>query len=50
MMRQRGELGSIKVYPFDRIGQAMRDLEAGPIMADYSSQNLKISDASQKTR
>jgi len=32
-MHQRGELGSIKVYPFDRIKQAMRDLEAGRIMA-----------------
>jgi ABC-type amino acid transport substrate-binding protein len=33
VMHQRGELGSIKVYPFDRIKQAMRDLEAGRIMA-----------------
>src|SRR6516165_7442363 len=33
VMQQRGELGSIKVYPFDRIEQAMRDLEAGRIMA-----------------
>ena len=27
-MRQRGEIGSIKVYPFDRIGDAMGDLAA----------------------
>jgi polar amino acid transport system substrate-binding protein len=33
VMQQRRELGSIKVYPFDRIEQAMRDLEAGRIMA-----------------
>jgi ABC-type amino acid transport substrate-binding protein len=33
VMQQRGEIGSIKVYPFDRIEQAMRDLEAGRITA-----------------
>jgi ABC-type amino acid transport substrate-binding protein len=33
VMQKRGELGSIKVYPFDRIEQAMRDLEPGRIMA-----------------
>jgi hypothetical protein len=33
VMHWRGELGSIKVYPFDRIKQAMRDLEAERIMA-----------------
>ena len=33
VMHRRGELGSIKVYPFDRIKQAMRDLQAGRIMA-----------------
>jgi ABC-type amino acid transport substrate-binding protein len=33
VMQQRGELGSIIVYPFDRIEQAMRDLEAGRITA-----------------
>jgi hypothetical protein len=32
-MQQRGELGSIKVYPFDQIEQAMKDLEAGRITA-----------------
>jgi ABC-type amino acid transport substrate-binding protein len=32
-MRRRGEIGRIKVYPFDRIGQAMQDLEAGRITA-----------------
>ena len=32
-MRQRGEIGSIKVYPFDRIGDAMGDLAAGRITA-----------------
>jgi ABC-type amino acid transport substrate-binding protein len=32
-MEQRGELGSIKVYPFDQIEQAMKDLEAGRITA-----------------
>jgi ABC-type amino acid transport substrate-binding protein len=31
VMQKRGELGSIKVYPFYRIEQAMRDLEAGRI-------------------
>jgi ABC-type amino acid transport substrate-binding protein len=32
-MRRRGEIGSLKVYPFDRIEAAMRDLEAGRITA-----------------
>ena len=32
-MQQRGEIGSIKVYPFDRIGDAMGDLAAGRITA-----------------
>jgi ABC-type amino acid transport substrate-binding protein len=32
-MRQRGEIGSIKVYPFDRIQDAMADLAAGHITA-----------------
>lgn len=32
-MQQRGELGSIKVYPLDQIEQAMKDLEAGRITA-----------------
>jgi ABC-type amino acid transport substrate-binding protein len=32
-MQRRGEIGRIKVYPFDRISQAMRDLEAGRITA-----------------
>ena len=32
-MQKRGEIGSIEVYPFDRIGQAMTDLEAGRIIA-----------------
>lgn len=32
-MRRRGEIGSVKVYPFDRIADAMTDLEAGRITA-----------------
>ncbi|MBV8811693.1 MAG: amino acid ABC transporter substrate-binding protein [Acidobacteriaceae bacterium] len=32
-MQRRGEIGRIKVYPFDRIEQAMRDLEVGLITA-----------------
>jgi ABC-type amino acid transport substrate-binding protein len=32
-MQQRGEIGSIKVYPFDRIGDAMGDLATGRITA-----------------
>ena len=33
VMQKRGEIGSIKVYPFDRIEEAMADLEAGRITA-----------------
>ena len=33
VMQQRGEISSIKIYPFDRIELAMRDLEAGRITA-----------------
>jgi ABC-type amino acid transport substrate-binding protein len=32
-MQKRGEIGGIKVYPFDRIGDAMVDLAAGRITA-----------------
>jgi ABC-type amino acid transport substrate-binding protein len=32
-MQKRGEIGSVKVYPFDRIEEAMTDLEAGKITA-----------------
>jgi ABC-type amino acid transport substrate-binding protein len=32
-MRKRQQIGSVKVYPFDRIAQAMGDLEAGRITA-----------------
>jgi ABC-type amino acid transport substrate-binding protein len=32
-MQKRGEIGSVKVYPFDRIEEAMTDLEAGRITA-----------------
>jgi ABC-type amino acid transport substrate-binding protein len=32
-MQKRGEIGSIKVYPFDRIKEAMADLDAGRITA-----------------
>jgi ABC-type amino acid transport substrate-binding protein len=32
-MQKQGEIGSVKVYPFDRIEQAMADLEAGKITA-----------------
>jgi ABC-type amino acid transport substrate-binding protein len=32
-MQKRGEIGSVKVYPFDRIEEAMADLEAGKITA-----------------
>ena len=33
VMQKRGEIGSIKVYPFNRIEQAITDLEAGRITA-----------------
>jgi ABC-type amino acid transport substrate-binding protein len=33
LMQRRGEIGSIKVYSFDRIEQAMTDLENGRITA-----------------
>jgi ABC-type amino acid transport substrate-binding protein len=33
VMQKRGEIGGIKVYPFDRIEAAMTDLEAGRITA-----------------
>jgi ABC-type amino acid transport substrate-binding protein len=33
VMQKRGEIGSIKVYPFDRINEAMTDLDAGRITA-----------------
>jgi len=32
-MRKKGEIGGVKVYPFDRIGEAIADLEAGRITA-----------------
>ncbi len=32
-MQKRGEIGSVKVYPFDQIEEAMADLEAGRITA-----------------
>jgi ABC-type amino acid transport substrate-binding protein len=32
-MQKRGEIRSVKVYPFDRIEEAMADLEAGKIIA-----------------
>jgi ABC-type amino acid transport substrate-binding protein len=32
-MQKRGEIRSVKVYPFDRIEEAMADLEAGKITA-----------------
>jgi ABC-type amino acid transport substrate-binding protein len=32
-MQRRGEIGSVKVYPFDRIADAMTDLAAGRITA-----------------
>jgi ABC-type amino acid transport substrate-binding protein len=32
-MQKRGKIGSVKVYPFDRIEEAMTDLEAGRITA-----------------
>jgi ABC-type amino acid transport substrate-binding protein len=32
-MQKRGEIRSVKVYPFDRIEEAMTDLEAGKITA-----------------
>jgi ABC-type amino acid transport substrate-binding protein len=32
-MQKRGEIRSVKVYPFDRIAEAMTDLEAGTITA-----------------
>ena len=32
-MQKQGEIRSVKVYPFDRIEEAMADLEAGKIMA-----------------
>jgi hypothetical protein len=28
-MQKRGQIGSIKVYPFDRIEEAITDLSAG---------------------
>jgi ABC-type amino acid transport substrate-binding protein len=33
VMQKRGEIGRIKVYPFDRIKEAMTDLDAGRITA-----------------
>lgn len=33
LMQKRGQIGSVKVYPFDRIEEAMRDLDAGRITA-----------------
>jgi ABC-type amino acid transport substrate-binding protein len=33
VMQKEGEIGKIIVYPFDRIGDAMTDLEAGRITA-----------------
>lgn len=33
VMRARGEIGSIKVYPFDQIADAMQDLRAGRVTA-----------------
>jgi ABC-type amino acid transport substrate-binding protein len=33
IMQKKGEIGSVKVYPFDRIDDAMMDLEAGRITA-----------------
>jgi ABC-type amino acid transport substrate-binding protein len=33
LMQKRGEIGGIKVYPFDRIKDAMTDLNAGRITA-----------------
>jgi ABC-type amino acid transport substrate-binding protein len=33
VMKERGEIGGIEVYPFDRIEHAMADLEAGRIAA-----------------
>ena len=33
VMQKRGQIGSIKVYPFDRIEEAMTDLAAGRITA-----------------
>jgi ABC-type amino acid transport substrate-binding protein len=32
-MQRRGEIGKVKVYPFDRIADAMTDLDAGRITA-----------------
>lgn len=32
-MQKKGQIGSVKVYPFDRIGDAMTDLAAGRINA-----------------
>jgi ABC-type amino acid transport substrate-binding protein len=32
-MQQRGQIGNVKVYPFDRIADAMTDLAAGNITA-----------------
>ncbi|HUC18880.1 MAG TPA: transporter substrate-binding domain-containing protein [Acetobacteraceae bacterium] len=32
-MRKKGEIGGVKIYPFDRIADAMTDLEAGRITA-----------------
>ena len=33
LMQKKGEIGSIKVYPFDQIEKAMRDLGAGRVTA-----------------
>ena len=33
LMKKRGQIGGIKIYPFDRIERAMTDLEAGRITA-----------------
>ncbi|MBV9877150.1 MAG: amino acid ABC transporter substrate-binding protein [Verrucomicrobia bacterium] len=33
MMQKQGEIGGVKVYPFDRIEEAMADLEVGKITA-----------------
>ena len=32
-MQRRGQIGKVKVYPFDRIADAMTDLDAGRITA-----------------
>jgi len=33
VMQKKGEIGGVKIYPFDRIADAMTDLEAGRISA-----------------